>query len=258
MKKTLLRVLLALTLLCSAAYAWREDIMKKLLVIKAKEFITGDFVTKFAQRPKYVYKEGLTFDGLYDDIRSMTYEVTFGNEVRETKSEEDRPDDYYGYRTVAVSVFRSQLHKGDTLKEVYRQIRDSLIEAVKKSGPNERAGLVKFLTRASETFAVVAQKELRQQLAKSLSVSESPDSFFMKCEIAVAKRLSPEQTLKAIGQPTQEVDWSKTPRAIDPDGLKRFALRRFDEGGMVLVKKYQTVINLALADVKAIETGAEK
>ncbi len=240
-----------IAIICTAVATLEQPVIDKILSTKA-EFITNKLIEKIASQHTYVYDDGLNFGIQYQDCRQEVYNDLFGGYP--TGEDETRWNKYIAYRTLTVAVFKQQLHQENRLVEIYTNNRETFKTAVLGKKVDVRNGLVKLLEQSSAVFAQIDRPEFRQEIEETL-VDNWLRQYHGQCETTLSQNLSPEDTLAKIGKlpPPVKIDTQS-----DDGGLKKFALRRWKEGGKELTDKYYTVIRLALADAKEASSQVKK
>ena len=237
-------VIAMLTIAGIALGSLEQSIVSRILATKAKEFITPELIHKTILGSGLHYSEP-RFRHIYYDCRDETFKDLFAKE-------KDGQKNYFSYRTLVVSVFKKELHEGTTMQDVYMLCRDDFKSSMRAADPEIKSRLISALEQTSKLLKDVESKVYRKSLLaafKAEGMRNYPDSYL---DDILEKNLSPEETLRRINRPPTIPTSTVSLQDEDID-LVEFVLRRWNEGGEKLVRKYHKVVSLALSDLREIQ-----
>jgi hypothetical protein len=238
----------------------KDELYTQLLRLTARELVTPQFIAKALESRKHNFGGcDVRFSDAYYQARETTYYSTpWGKEYFE-KSSRESYEVYSTLKVVLVASLKKQLHDGTTLIDTYSACRESFKNSLAGETPELRESLLKSVTGAIETFEKVKSAKYRDEL-QALATQEVIRLYGFdqsKIEEMLAKNVDAEaiieqvklqQKLEAEAQSLNKMTEVESTRDRD---LEKFALRRFNEGGVRLIDKYLAVTRLAAEDIKS-------
>lgn len=255
MKKilTLSALLVAFTSIVFGA-SLRDAVVEKLLALKAREFINATLATNVIKEHHNFSATNATFHAIYYDCRSQSYELAF-NGSRVEIEDGNKPwsfNRYYYLRSIVVAQIKEQLHQGDSLVEVYTLLRPDMLKALTTQDVEFRRNLLETVKTGIKAFTFVQKKEYRDNFTAYIAL-EDKDQTNTKLTGIEAMLAANKSAKEIVAFNESEDDVVEVPAFTPlPDiDLAKFALRRYNEGGDVLVKKYLTILRTAQEDIEA-------
>jgi hypothetical protein len=249
------RILIVLTALVTLTAAFgapiKDAVIAKILALKAKEFINPAFVKKVVESRHYDFGDtSCDFYSAYYECRRNSYEGIF----KESGSDSDESPSWNQYlrlRTIVVAQMKEQLHSGTTLLETYNSCRDAFITTIGAQQPEFRANLIAMIKHAIGEFEKVENEPTRTEVEVVAAIEERKlhgDTDEADLEAMLVQNLSAAETARIVEKLPADSQTNKPESSQNLD-MTKFALRRWNEGGMALVKKYLVVLRLAEKDV---------
>lgn len=237
----------------------KDIVFTELLRLTVKEVVTPAFISKALESRKHNFGgSDVNFHDAYYQARETTYHSTsWGKECNDKPSRESY-EVYNTLKVVLAASLKKQMHEGTTLMDTYSACRESFKTSLNGETPEFRKSLLASVTGAIETFEKVKGAKYRDEL-QVLATQEVIRLYGFdqsKIEEMLAKNVDAEAIIEQIKLQQKleaETQGSSKTTDVEPSrdrDLEKFALRRFDEGGVRLLDKYIAVTRLAQEDIK--------
>ncbi|MES2985871.1 MAG: hypothetical protein V4686_01955 [Patescibacteria group bacterium] len=237
MKKFVIVLFLVVTSLFAASPI-KDAVVAKILAIKVKELVTPEFIKKIGEKYPKEYEKS-NFKDSYRVCREEVYGGLF----------EYDPTNYYQFRTITVALLKEQLHSKNTLLEVYTSCRESFIENVKAQKPEFQTSLILLLKTTIAELESVKTKEGRSKMIGEFEQQQF--NYYGASTEEIERLLASNTSAAKIADKVLKEEPMVETKTLDQDHLDiiKFALRRWNEGGKVLIDKYLTVLRMAEKDI---------
>lgn len=241
--KITLALVLATGIVFAAKPAITDTLIQKILAVPMKEVGAKVFGKAFRTLAGKHFEGGayaghyVARHALYDEVVSTGQQMDWLAQIEAS--------------TILVAQAKEYLHTGDNMKAFYQLQLDEYRAELKKMTAEDRKKLRDSLRIAKRTFSLMELPASQQAFHDFRTASTSP--AWEKGHRLLAQNKSAVATaedirLGEVSFDPMEVEKKFTDLFEDAD-LAKFAGRRFEEGHMELLKKYEEVIDLALAEI---------
>lgn len=251
MKKTI-TILVAMIALLAAAFGApiRDAMIAKILALQVKKHITAEFIKSAIESRKESFGiHGADFYEVGHVLRLRTFEEVWPEVSKHQSGSDNAWTQYLQLRTLTIAVMKEQLHKGDTLATVYANCRDGFVKTLAGEDQTFVSNLHSFITEGILELESVIDAGNRRKVAKEIEMEgRSHGNHVSDIEAMLAANVPASKIADRIME-TVIIEIPSNPRNLD---WPKFAMRRWKEGGEVLVKKYLTVLRLAEKDIAGV------
>lgn len=252
MKKIISLLLVLATFATAFGASFTETAIAKILAVSAKQFITPEFIAGVIKtREPNFYSDTCDFYAAYYMCRQRTYDTLFMDKTVNESSSGEFWRMYIKFRTVTVAKFKGELHSENALADVYAACRESFVKTVSGTEPAFRLNLLKMTKEAIAEFEAVKDKAERAVIMSDIArqdYAEYGDDGNVEVEKMLAKHVPATEIAQHV---LDEPSFGTLKADVERKNLdmSKFALRRWNEGGDVLVEKYLTVLRMAKSDI---------
>lgn len=230
-------------------------VMGRLLAHKAKEVITAQLVQEAAKSYGFNFGKNQTdFQRLYFQARSSMYNhLEVGDNQNTTNLESD--DTFFDLRTIVAASMKQQLHKGDTMLEVYGICRPELKKQLAAESLEFNNSLLEVVKHARHEFNLVEYNLAYRQAVVKFKETKvwSCGRHELRAEL-LEQGLSAEEIAQAFLRQDSFQRNTPAPKAPKDMYLTEFVLRRLHDGPAVM-KIYNQLLALVEQDVTEVLAG---